>query len=287
MSEAKNFQKLNTSKANLNHIYNQPDPRAYFRELRKLDYAIPGRAKPMFETLISELRQDRQDAIHVLDLGCSYGVNAALLKHDLTMSDLYAHWGNAEMAKAEPDEVLEQDRRFFNGHAENTIEFIGLDSARNAIAFAEEAGLLETGIAANLEIEPLPADVHEDLASVDLVTSTGCVGYVTEKSFEQLMPVVTEGQSPWVANFVLRLFPFEPIERTLAEWGYVTEKLEGQSFTQRRFATAEEQEGVLEKLRERGIDPSGMEEEGRLHAEFFLSRPAAEAERAPLRDLFG
>jgi hypothetical protein len=29
----------------------------------------------------------------VLDLGCSYGVNAALLKHDLSMRELYERWG--------------------------------------------------------------------------------------------------------------------------------------------------------------------------------------------------
>jgi SAM-dependent methyltransferase len=285
MAEVASFEKLNGSKADLSHIYNQRDPRAYFRELRKLGYAIPGRAKPLFEALISQLRRDRQDPIHILDLGCSYGVNAALLKHDLSMSDLYEHWGSERLADAEPDEVLEQDRRFFDGLGDSEIEVIGLDNAENAVAFAEEAGILDAGIAANLEIEPLPAAACEELASVDLVTSTGCVGYVTEKSFGTLLPVVTEGRSPWMANVVLRLFPFEPIERELAGWGYVTEKLEGRTFVQRRFATAEEREGVLRQLRERGIDPAGKEEEGHLHAEFYLSRPVEEAGRSPLRNL--
>jgi hypothetical protein len=71
MTDNKTFQKLNIAKANLNHIYNQPDPRAYFRELSKLDYAIPGTAKPLFESLIGHLRQERQDTVHLLDLGCS------------------------------------------------------------------------------------------------------------------------------------------------------------------------------------------------------------------------
>jgi len=88
----------NEAKANMDHIYDQPDPRAYFRELRKLSYAIPGVAKPIFQKLISRLRRQRNDTVHVLDLGCSYGVNAALLKHDLSMPDLYDHWGEDDIA---------------------------------------------------------------------------------------------------------------------------------------------------------------------------------------------
>ena len=79
---------INGAKANMDHIYDLPDPRAYFRELRKLGYAIPDAAKPVVQKLISRLRHQRNDMVHVLDLGCSYGVNAALLKHDLSMPDL-------------------------------------------------------------------------------------------------------------------------------------------------------------------------------------------------------
>ena len=79
-----------------------------------------------------------------------------------------------------------------------------------------------------------------------------------------------------MGNFVLRLFPFDPIEDTLNDWGYVTEKLEGRTFVQRQFASAEEQEQVLDQLCDRGIDPSGLETEGHLLAEFYLSRPTNE-----------
>ena len=75
------FEKINEAKANMDHIYDQSDPRAYFRELKKLGYGIPGAAKPIFQKLISHLRHRPNDTVHVLDLGCSYGVNAALLKH--------------------------------------------------------------------------------------------------------------------------------------------------------------------------------------------------------------
>jgi hypothetical protein len=98
----------------MDYIYDQPDPRAYFRELRKLDYAIPDGAKPLFQKLISNLQAQRNNAVHVLDLGCSYGVNAALLKHDLSMPELYEYWGKKELVEATPKEVVARDRRFFD-----------------------------------------------------------------------------------------------------------------------------------------------------------------------------
>ncbi len=281
------FDAINEAKANMDYIYDEPDPRAYFRELRKLNYSIPGAAKPVFKRLISALRRCRQEPLCVLDIGCSYGVNAALLKHDLSLSELYQHWNQDRLASATPGEVVKYDQRFF-GHLEEpeNIEMIGLDQAENAIGFAEEVGLIDDGIAIDLETEFLPEPVKEDLASVDLVMSTGCVGYVTEKTFDNLLPAITQGKSPWLANFVLRMFPFDVIAQTLDRWGYVTEKLEDTTFVQREFATQEEQAQVLEQLCEIGVDPTDMEDQGHLLAEFYLSRPKVHADRMPIEELF-
>ncbi len=278
---------INEAKANMDHIYDQPDPRTYFRELRKLSYAIPDAAKPIFQNLISNLRRLRNNNVHVLDLGCSYGVNAALLKHDLSMPELYNHWGDEGLTGTTSEEVVESDLRYFSGLDEQAdITVTGLDQAESAITFAEESGLLDEGLAINLETEPLPGAATKNLALVDLVTSTGCVGYLTEKSFKRLLPALTQRRLPWIGNFVLRMFPFDAIEETLEDWGYVTEKLEGQTFVQRDFVSAEEQEQVLEQLRNRGIDPAGKETEGQLLAEFYLSRPANEVAAASIERLF-
>ena len=280
------FDEINEAKASMDHIYDQPDPRAYFSELRKLHYNIPGAAKPIFETLISRLRRRRDEQVRVLDLGCSYGVNAALLKHDLTMPDLYDHWGQQRFEHASPDEVVEYDKRFFGNLAEDEdLEVIGLDQAESALEFAEDVGLLDESLAVNLETEPLPDSAKQDLAAVDLIVSTGCVGYVTEKPFERLLPAVSSGSLPWLANFVLRMFPFDAIEAAVAEQGYVTEKLEGRTFRQRRFASDGERQQVLGQLRDQGLDPAKKEADGYLHAEFYLSRPKAEAARMPIDQL--
>ncbi len=66
---------------------------------------------------------------------------------------------------------------------------------------------------------------------------------------------------------------------------YVTEKLEDRTFIQRRFTSSEEQGGVIDQLREHGIDPTGKETEGHLLAEFYLSRPAKDAADMPIERL--
>jgi len=81
------------------------------------------------------------------------------------------------------------------------------------------------------------------------------------------------------------MFPFDAIAKSLDKWGYVTEKLEGQTFFQREFASDDEQEQVLEQLRDRGVDPTGKETEGDYLAEFYLSRPMKDAAEVPIERL--
>jgi SAM-dependent methyltransferase len=280
------YDEINDAKATMDHIYDRADPRAYFRELKSVGYPIPGAAKPVLQRLIELRQKQTDDTVHILDLGCSYGINAALLKHDLSIQDLYDRWAELEQGSATAKEIIEQDADFFAQLDQvEDIEVIGLDVAENAVAYGEQAGLLDRGLAMDLESHPLPQDVWPDLVAVDLVTSTGCVGYVTEKSFEELLPAVTRGARPWFANFVLRMFPFEEIAETLGKAGFVTEKLSQRLFVQRKFASRDEQDKVLEQLIERGIDPSGKETEGHLLAELYLTRPRDEAVDVPIERL--
>ena len=85
-----------TGKVALDHIYTQPDPRAYFRNLRGLDYLIPQLAKPYFHQAHRGApgRPRRWRCRSVLDVGCSYGINAALLSCDATMDELYDRYAD-------------------------------------------------------------------------------------------------------------------------------------------------------------------------------------------------
>ena len=216
----------------------------------------------------------------VIDVGCSYGVNAALLKHDLSLEDLYRLY--TVDAPDDQGAMLERDRALFAGSGDEHLSIVGLDVAQNAIAYAVDAGLLDGGVSANLERQEPTSAMMRVVENADLIISTGCVGYVTSTSLE---PLVEAGRDPWMANFVLRMFDYEPVEEMMARHGYVTERLEGALFPQRRFVSQDERSQVLDNLRGRGLTPEQAERDGWYLAELHVSRPAAEA-KTPLADMF-
>jgi hypothetical protein len=134
-------------------------------------------------------------------------------------------------------------------------------------------------------LEKKRSDAEDTVATEnsDLIISTGCVGYVTETSLERLLQASLDSR-PWMAHFVLRMFDFGGPEEMLSRHGYVTEKLEG-LFPQRRFASAEERQHVLDNLRRLGIDAAGAEETGWYLAELHVARPEEVAKSMPLGEI--
>jgi carnitine O-acetyltransferase len=252
------------------HIYTEPDPRAYFRTLRGFDYCIPQLAKPFFRTLIEEYRSALGVAVpQVVDIGSSYGINAALLRCDASMTELYERY--ADPVPETTDELLALDRDLVASRSGTQARFLGLDVAEPALAYATKAGFLDEGLFADLESNELTADQRAQLGDTDLVISTGCLGYVGVPTISRVVAAIA--RRPWMAHFVLRMFPFDPIADALAEFGYRTVRVE-RLFRQRRFVSAEEQEQVLDNLADVGVDPSGAETDGWFYAQLHVCLPA-------------
>jgi SAM-dependent methyltransferase len=251
-----------TGKVSLDHIYTQPDPRSYFRALRPLGYCVPQHAKPYFAKFIKEYQEyqeyqeSRPVAVpKVLDIGCSYGINAALLKYDATMDELYERYGDEDREGESREALLARDR----------------DTSGSALAYALEAGFLDDAVHADLENnDPTPRQLDQ-LSGTDLVISTGCLGYVTERTLMRIVRAQGD-RRPWMAHFVLRMFPFDSVERALAGLGYRTVRVDD-VFKQRRFASPEEQALVVDSMASAGVDGRGLEAEGWLYAQLYLSRP--------------
>jgi hypothetical protein len=187
-------------------------------------------------------------------------------------------------------EMLDLDRHFYRAWPKNGgIKVIGLDVSANAVRYAQDCAILDYGTAVDLESrDPWPDEV-ELLSDVDIVISTGCVGYVTSKTLERIAKLTRKGRKSrngiWAANFVLRMFPFDRIAAMLAEHGLVTEFYEGATFVQRCFAGREEMKAAIQAVEARGLDTDGHEIDRVYHSNLFVSRPAEEIERRPLREL--
>ncbi|WUH97190.1 class I SAM-dependent methyltransferase [Spirillospora sp. NBC_00431] len=263
-----------TGKISFGDIYTRPDPRAYFTTLRDLDYNIPELAKPHFCRLIAEYREAHPVRVPtVLDIGCSYGINAALVKYGVTMGDLYDRYGSRDALRYTRGTLLTRDRELVRSadHASG-VRFLGLDASAEALSYALEAGFLDGAVHADLENEDPSVEQRAQLAETDLVISTGCLGYVTERTISKVVGAHGE-RRPWMAHFVLRMFPFDAVAETLAAAGYETVRRDG-LFRQRRFATREEQSLVLDRLADVGVDPSGLETGGWFYAQLYISRPS-------------
>jgi SAM-dependent methyltransferase len=260
------------------------DPRAYFSVLGALDYMIPDIAEPVIRQILATKAQADGIAPVVLDVGCSYGINAAVHRFPLTFESLRGRYARREMVALSSEDMTQLDHNFFAAWPDTGLaQFIGLDISASAIRYAKSVGLLNDGVDADLETGDLTAEQAKIIGRANVVLATGAIGYVTEKTYDKLLAAIDH--TPWIVSFVLRMFPYEPLAATFAERGLVTERLQGATFLQRRFRDIEEFESTIKKLEKRGIDTAGFESEGLFQADLFVSRPEADARALPLEEL--
>ncbi|MEV2252928.1 hypothetical protein AB0I94_20505 [Streptomyces sp. NPDC050147] len=261
-------------KTRFDDIYNQPDPRAYFRTLAPLRYEIPQQAQDVFRRTLAQRSAVRgtRRPVTVLDLCCSYGINAALLNHDLTLADLYAHYTSAETGALTRGELVESDKEFYASRRRtDAVPVIGLDTADNATRYALEVGLLDEAYAENLERHPPSDGLRDAVGRVGLITVTGGIGYITHRTFGALLDAT---RIPvWVSAFVLRTVPFQEILATLDAHGLATETDPERTYPQRLFTDLTEQSRAVEQVLAAGDDPTGLETEGRYYTRLHQSRP--------------
>jgi hypothetical protein len=257
------------SKADFTDIYTRPDPRDYLRTLRPLDYQIPQQALPVVEAALAA-----SGPRTVLDVCCSYGINATLLCCAVDLAEMSDRCAAREGWS--PEEVVADDAEFYASRVRRDVPVLGLDASKPAIEYGIATGLLAGGWAENLEdSDPSPA-LAAGLREVGLVVCTGGVGYIGPRTFDRIAAAVADPADLWLVVFVLRVFDYAETAATLAGYGLVTEQLPG-TFPQRRFADRREAAAAVADVRARGLDPTGREADGWFHADCFVSRPAAAA----------
>ena len=266
-------------------VYEQPDPRAYYRILHGLDYRIPELAAPVFRNVINAIIEYRARRVKVLDLGCGFGINAALLRYSQDMDRLAHRCRDLDTGEISSASVIEFDRNYFASWPPQVdVDYIGFDIAEYPVTYAKTVRLLDDGFSRDLELEDPEPEENEMLSGTDVIISTGCAGYVTEATFERIFKAV-DGPIPWLAIFVLRTEPFDTLSSYFEGRGLKVEKLEGVTFIQRRFHSSAEWTQALMTLEGQEIQTEGKEADGLLHAEFYLIRPEAESKAHPLETI--
>ena len=260
-------------KSSFDDIYDQPDPRAYFTRLRPLRYQIPHHAQPVFRRVLAERARlaPAGEPVTVVDVCCSYGINAALLNHDLTLDDLYARYTSPELARLPAPELAAADKRFYAARRrDGAVPVIGLDASSPAVSYAAAAGLLDAGFAENLEAAPASAGLARAVAPAGLIIVTGGISYIGPRTFGTLLSRTRT--PPHVAVFALRGVSYQPIAGILAAHGLIT-RTPARTYPQRRFTGPAERQRAIARVTAAGLDPADRETAGYYHAALYLSRP--------------
>ncbi|MFD8981922.1 hypothetical protein [Streptomyces sp. NPDC059564] len=275
-----------TDRTPFDAVYDRPDPRDFFRDVGRWGYRTPHHAQDVFRRLAAARADASAGPFAVLDICCSYGINAALLNHDLTLDDLYAHYASPRASALTTAELIAWDRAYYAARRRpDAVPVIGLDPAAHAIGYARAVGLLDEGFAENLEEDPPSAELLDAVRTVGLITVTGGASFLSPRTFR---PVLTAARHEvWVAAFVLRTGSYRPIADGLTPFGLVTEKAATPTYPQRRFTGPGEQKYAVAAVTAAGEDPDGRESDGQFHTAFHLSRPARDAKALPLSAFLG
>ena len=261
-------------KRNFTDIYIQKFPDDYLKEMKKLHYRIPDKTKPLYLSLAEQLIKKLSRPINILDIGSSYGINSALLKYDLEMSDL------DDFFLQEDNTTLEQTRQFFEKIPSNdNLNFYQIDISNPALKFSEDVKLCKKGICVNLETNSLPI---KEIPSLDMIIATGCIGYIGFKAFSNLFELIKKQQTkysqsdiekPIFAFSVLRIFDMEKIQKTFDYYGYSLVKTDLDPIRQRRFSDSDERHQTISLLNSKGIDVKGFEDDDHFYSHFYVASP--------------
>ncbi|MGY5150207.1 MAG: hypothetical protein ACW9W3_09090 [Candidatus Nitrosopumilus sp. bin_68KS] len=263
-------------KKDFTDIYTQDSPYEYLKEMDKLEYSISDSTKPLYNSIIEQLEKSLSRPINVLDLGSSYGINASLMKYNLTMSELNDFFLNG----SEP--TKNEIKQFYKKcDSKDNMNFYQIDISNEALKFSEEMNLCERGMNVDLEAEKL--NLLESLPKMDIVIATGCVGYIGYKAFLNLLKVIKNRQSnsikteteyitPIFAFSVLRMFDMEDIEEVFEMYDYSVEKSDIKPIHQRSFSGPKEKAQTLSLLHEMEINTEKYEDDGNFYADFYVAK---------------
>ncbi|WP_297774234.1 hypothetical protein [uncultured Roseovarius sp.] len=258
--------------------YDQPDCRAYFRMMDGLGYRNQHHAVAAFRAGLAEVMRLRGlRAARVVDFASSYGVVAALLAHDLRLSDVFARYRQPRFERATSAEVIAWDRDWLDSVRRKDVglHVTGLDVMPNAVAYGREVGLFQSGFVEDLEHAAPSRALADDLARCDMIVECGSVAQLMPRALDRLLEACGPVK-PWVMTSPIRGNERPEAAEVMRAHGLVVESLPIAPFVHRRFEGPEEEAHAIENARAAGHDTEGVETTGHFHARILLARPKSE-----------
>ena len=276
-------------KDDFDRVYDLEDPSPYFTALRPSDYRMPAVLADALKAIHRPMCAARGtgETRRVLDFACGYGAIGALLRHDVSMAEIYARYGERRWRPVDARRYWEADAVFFAARrvAPLTLEIGGIDIAGIALEYAAALGFLDRIFHENLvDNSPSEALAHF-LRGVDLVVESGSLGGLLPIAYERILDGCGDANRPWFLYSPRPDVDWAPLNALWAERGYCTESLGTEPIRYRKALAAHEREDMLRVTRELGMPDEAVMRDGYLLVDMTLARPEADTGNPPIAQL--
>ena len=272
-------------------VYDLDDPGPYFAALRPADYRMPHALAGALKAIHGPLCAARGagDTPRVLDFACGYGAIGALLRHNLSMADLYAHYGKRKWTPADARRYWADDIAFFAARRAQgaAFEIGGIDIAGNAVAYAAALGFIDRAFHENL-VDDSPSDeLARFLEGVHLVVESGALGVLLPAAFARVIDYAGGESPPWFLYCPRPDVNWSALEGLWAERGYRTESFLGAPVRYRKPLDAQERADMVRRARGFGKPDKAIMRDGYFLVDMTLARPEADVGNPPIAQLRG
>lgn len=272
-------------------VYNLDDPSPYYGHLSRSDYQMPARLADWIRRNREPINTDGAAPLRVLDLACGFGFVGALLKHDLSLSQVYGRYAARPWSVGDGRSNWSSDAAFFEAARRSDaadVHITGIDIAPVAVAYSVAVGLIDQGFSDDLvKGSPSPA-LANCLQGVDLVVESGAIGSIYVDCFGAILDVVEAGGSPEARpSFVYCPRPNVDRRAIDALWeqrGYRSEVC-SPVLRYRRPIGDFETDQLLGQTAEAGNDPQTAMIDGYLAVEMRLARPLPATDEIPVLEV--
>lgn len=272
-------------------VYDLDDPSPYFNTIGPADYRMPEALTGALKVIHGPLCALRSagEALRVLDFACGYGAIGALLRHELSMEELYARYRARQWQPADGRRYWADDIAFFAARRAETAAFEigGVDIAGNAVAYAAALGFVDRAFPENLVDHAPSGGLARFLRGAHLVVESGALGVLLAQAFARVLDCAGDGSPPWFLYCPRPDVNWSALERLWAKRGYCTESFLGAPVRYRRPLKAQEGADMLRRSRGLGKPDEAIMQDGYLLVDMTLARPEADAESPPIAALRG
>ena len=276
-------------KDDFGRVYDLEDPSPYFTALEPSDYRMPEVLARTLKAVHRPVSAARGTAggLRVLDFACGYGAIGTLLRHDLSMADVYARYQERQWRPSDARRYWSADAAFFAARREARADFEigGTDIAGVALEYAAALGFLDRTFHENLVEDAPSEELKRFLHGVDLVVESGSLGDLLPGAFERILDGCVDARLPWFLYCPRPDVDWAPLDALWAARGYRTESLGTEPVRYRKALAAEERADMFRVTRALGIRDEDVMRDGYLLVDMTLARPEADAGNPPIARL--